>query len=179
MNHAATSDDGTIRPVEPPDRAAVLTIAHTSGLFPADELDDIAATLDRYLSGTSTDDRWIIATDSASPVGIAYYAPERMTNGTWNLYMLAIDADHQHRGHGAALVSHVEHDLRTGSQARLLLIETSGVPEFAGQRAFYTQLGYHLEARIREFYDTGDDKIIYRKVLTHAADRPAAADNQP
>lgn len=177
MNHAATSDDGTIRPVEPPDRAAVLTISHTSGLFPADELDDITATLDLYLSGTSTDDRWIIATDGASPVGIAYYAPERMTNGTWNLYLLAIDADHQHRGHGAALVSHVEHDLRTGSQARLLLIETSGVPEFAGQRAFYTQLGYHLEARIREFYDTGDDKIIYSKALTHVADRPAAADN--
>ena len=102
-----------------------------------------------------------------------------MTNGTWNLYMLAIDADHQRQGHGAALVSHVEHDLRTGSQARLLLIETSGVPEFAGQQAFYAQLGYHLEARISEFYDTGDDKIIYRKALTPAADLPSTTNNQP
>ena len=103
MNPALTPVDGIIRPVQPPDRAAVLTITHTSGLFPDDELDDIAATLDRYLAGTSTDDRWIIATDSTEPVGIAYYAPERMTNGTWNLYMLAIDANHHRQGHGAAL----------------------------------------------------------------------------
>ncbi len=170
MNPAPTSDDSIIRPVQPSDRAAVLTIAHTSGLFQADELNEIAMTLDLYLSETSTDDRWIIATDNASPVGIAYYAPERMTNGTWNLYMLAIDANHQRHGHGAAMVNHVEHDLRTSSHARLLLIETSGVPGFAGQRAFYAQLGYHLEARIRDFYDTGDDKIIYKKALTPATD---------
>lgn len=169
MYRALSTHHRIIRPVHPPDKTAVLTIAHTSGLFAADELEDISTTLDLYLSGTSTDDRWIIATAAGSPVGLAYYAPERMTNGTWNLYMLAVDANHQRHGHGAALVNHVERDLRS-SQARLLLIETSGVPEFAGQRTFYAQLGYHLEARIREFYDTGDDKIIYRKALTPTGD---------
>ena len=59
---------------------------------------------------------------------------------------------------------HVEQDLRSAG-ARLLLIETSGVPDFAVQRAFYAGLGCHEEARIREFYAAGDDKIVYWKHL--------------
>ncbi len=50
----------------------------------------------------------------------------------------------------------------------MLLIETSGVPDFAGQRAFYARLGYDEEARIREFYAPGDDKIVYWKLLQGA-----------
>ena len=50
-----------------------------------------------------------------------------------NLYPLAVRPDHRRSGHGAALVRHVEQDLH-GAQARLMLIETSGVLEFAGRR---------------------------------------------
>ena len=39
------------------------------------------------------------------------------------------------------------------------------MPDFAGQRAFYVRLGYHEEARIREFYGPDDDKVIYWKHL--------------
>jgi ribosomal protein S18 acetylase RimI-like enzyme len=170
MNPTPAPSNSIIRPVQPTDRAEVLKIAHTSGLFPPDELDDIAATLDRYLTGVATDDRWILAVDDA-PAGVAYYAPEQMTNGTWNLYMLAVDANQHRRGHGADLVRYVEDDLLTTGQGRLLLIETSGVAQFAGQRTFYTKLGYQLEAQIRDFYNVGDDKMIYRKTLT-PTDRP-------
>ena len=48
------------------------------------------------------------------------------------------------------------------------LIETSGVPDFAAQRAFYAGLGYHEEARIRDFYAAGDDKIVFWKRLVPA-----------
>lgn len=75
---------------------------------------------------------------------------------------------------------HVEHELRLAG-ARVLLIETSGVPEFAAQRSFYAGLGYHEEARIRDFYAAGDDKIVFWKLLTAggelrelSTDHPAA-----
>jgi ribosomal protein S18 acetylase RimI-like enzyme len=49
---------------------------------------------------------------------------------------------------------------------RILLVETSGLESFEYVRAFYRRSGYNEEARIREFYKTGDDKIIFRKALS-------------
>jgi hypothetical protein len=48
---------------------------------------------------------------------------------------------------------------------RVLIIETSGVPSFEPTRAFYRNHGYAEEARIREFYGPGDDKVVFWKAL--------------
>lgn len=61
-------------------------------------------------------------------------------------------------------MDHVERDL-TARGARILLVKTSGVPEFARTRRFYGGLGYDEEARIRDFYEDGDDKVVFRKAL--------------
>lgn len=42
---------------------------------------------------------------------------------------------------------------------------TSGLASFERTRAFYRKCGYDEEARIRDFYRAGDDKIVYRKAL--------------
>ena len=44
---------------------------------------------------------------------------------------------------------------------RILLIETSGLEEFARTRAFYHQCNYTKEARIREFYAPAEDKVVF------------------
>jgi ribosomal protein S18 acetylase RimI-like enzyme len=46
-----------------------------------------------------------------------------------------------------------------------LIVDTSSLPEFESTRNFYRKNGYTEEARIREFWKAGDDKIIYRKSL--------------
>ncbi|MFK8076507.1 MAG: hypothetical protein AB8B84_07965 [Granulosicoccus sp.] len=43
--------------------------------------------------------------------------------------------------------------------------ETSETDDFVRTRAFYAQLGYNEEARMREYYDASDDKIVFRKAL--------------
>ncbi len=190
MAHPFPPAPKAIRAVQPPDRAELLEIAAATGLFRPGEILDISAKLDTFLSSESPSDRWIIATDGDAVVGLAYCAPERMTSGTWNLYLLAIHPDYQGRGYGTRLVRYVETNLQNGG-ARLLLIETSGVPAFAGQRRFYANLGYHQEATIRAFYDAGDDKVVYRKALRAAdsvpesgeipvgADRPVGGSTSP
>lgn len=87
-----------------------------------------------------------------------------MTTGTWNLLFIAIHPDYQGQGRGTTLIHHVEQTLMARG-VRLLLVETSGVPSFERTRRFYRQRGYEQEARIREFYAAGDDKIVYRKAL--------------
>ena len=156
-----------IRAARPQDRESIIEIAQLSGLFPPDGIADIETTLAAFFAGQTDGDQWLVSILESRTAAIAYYAPERMTDGTWNLYLLAVHPEHQGQGLGGALVQQVEHDLLQLS-ARVLLIETSGVPDFAGQRAFYTRLGYHEEARIREFYAPGDDKIVYWKLLQRA-----------
>jgi ribosomal protein S18 acetylase RimI-like enzyme len=121
--------------------------------------------LDAFLTGTAgPGDRWVIDDLGGRLAGVAYYAPERMTEGTWNLYLLAVAPTAQGAGRGAALVRHVEADLVV-AEARVLLIETSGLDSFGVQRRFYRSLGFTEEARIRDFYAAGDDKVIFWKSL--------------
>jgi GNAT superfamily N-acetyltransferase len=153
-----------IRPTVPDDTVAILSLAVSSGLFPSDATDEVAGVLASALKGELGPDHVWLTDDDGGPVGAAYYAPERMTEGTWNLYMLAVHPDRQRQGRGAALVRHVEQSLAARG-ARLLLIETSGLGSFERTRNFYRALGYDEEARIREFYKAGDDKIVFRKLL--------------
>ena len=123
--------------------------------------------MDACLTGRTADDRWLVSGSGDDVTAVAYYAPERMTDGTWNLLLLAVRPQQQSQGLGGGLVRWVEQDLCRTS-ARVLLIETSGAADFADQRAFYARLGYHEEARIREFYGPDEDKIVYWKSLSDA-----------
>lgn len=154
-----------IRTVRAADREAVLAVVEAVGLFPAEELVEVEQMLDAFLTGTAgPGGRWVTDDIGSGSAGVAYYAPERMAEGTWNLYLLAVAPTAQGTGRGAALVRHVEADLLAAG-ARVLLIETSGVADFEAQRRFYRGLGYTEEARIRDFYAAGDDKVIFWKTL--------------
>lgn len=87
-----------------------------------------------------------------------------MTEGTWNLLLIAVHPAWQGTGIGTRLTTAVEMRLAAAG-ARLLLVETSGLPEFAATRGFYRRRGYAEEARIRDFYRAGEDKLVFRKAL--------------
>lgn len=87
-----------------------------------------------------------------------------MTEGTWNCYLLAIHPENQGVGYGSAMTQHVEL-LLAAQGGRVLLAETSGLEEFETVREFYRKNGYTEEARIRDFYTTGDDKIVFWKSI--------------
>lgn len=149
-----------IRPIKPNDMAALKAIIDANELFPADMLDDMMAD---YFGSKDSHDIWLTDDDNG-PVAIAYCAPERMTEGTWNLYLIAVHPDDQGKGHGTAIMLYIEKILLAQGE-RVLLIETSSLPSFERTQAFYRQCGYQEEARIREFYQASEDKIIFRKVL--------------
>jgi hypothetical protein len=58
----------------------------------------------------------------------------------------------------------LEETLRAGGH-RILIVDTSGDPAFARTRSFYRGNGYAEEARIREFWDVGIDKVTFWKHL--------------
>jgi GNAT superfamily N-acetyltransferase len=152
-----------IRPTTPDDTTALIAIADAIGFQP-NELEELSEMLVDYFSGDSDSAHFWITDDDNGPVGVAYCEPERMTNRTWNLQLIAIRPDHQGQGRGATLLRYVEQTL-TARGGRMLLVETSGLPGFERTRAFYAKCGYEKEARIRDFYAAGDDKVVFRKVL--------------
>lgn len=155
-----------IRPITPADTPALLALAEASGLFQPNELEQVGQMLAEYHgSGGAGDGQFWVTDDDGGPVGVAYCAPERLTEGTWNLYLIAVHPDRQRQGRGTTLLRYVEQKL-TDQGERVLLVETSGLASFERTRAFYRNSGYDEEARIREFYKAGDDKIVFRKALT-------------
>ncbi|MEL6531352.1 MAG: GNAT family N-acetyltransferase, partial [Pseudomonadota bacterium] len=130
-------------------------------MFPPEMLPDMTAP---YFAGETGTHRWIVF-DHGHVKGVAYYVPEQLTDGAWNLLLIAVDPVVHGDGIGTTLMEYIEADL-VQQDARILLVDTSGMPEFERTRGFYDMLGYEREARIRDYYSVGDDKVTFRKALT-------------
>jgi len=140
--------------------AEVKAVIDACGLFPSELLDGMTA---EYFKDQARAGYWLTY-DDGKPVAVAYCAPEPMTQGTWNLLLIAVHPDRQGKGYGAAMMHHLERALAANGQ-RVLLVETSGLPAFEKTREFYRKMGYDEEARIREFYQAGEDKIVFLKAV--------------
>jgi ribosomal protein S18 acetylase RimI-like enzyme len=163
-----------IRSIASDDTDALMTLADSIELFSPKELDELRQMLTDSLSQNSDNHPFWIVDDEDGLVGLAYCEPERMTDGTWNLQLIAVHPTHQRQGRGAKLLLFVEQTLADRG-ARVLLVETMGTPEFEYVRSFYRKNGYNEEARIREFYAEGMDKIVFHKALSKFSSDIAAA----
>ncbi|NEQ44782.1 MAG: GNAT family N-acetyltransferase [Leptolyngbya sp. SIOISBB] len=153
-----------IRPTVAADHDALIALATATGLFEPDQTQLLAD----MMQSPGEEDVWFTDDDGTAPVGVAYLAPEKMTHGTWNLYWIAVHPDQQKQGRGKAILSHVEQWLMDQGE-RILLVETAGTQDFDYVRKFYADNGFEQEARIRDFYDSEVDKIIFRKSMTPKA----------
>jgi len=154
-----------IRPIHTGDLEGLKEIIDLNELFPSELLDDM---IQPYFEESSEGEFWITYERNGLPVAIAYYAPERMTSGTYNLYLIAIHPDFQGKGIGRDMLDFIENHLKDRGE-RILLVETSGLPEFEKTRDFYKKNNYHQESVVREFYAQGEDKIIFWKSLQGVA----------
>lgn len=150
-----------IREIEPKDLKRLKEVIDSTGLFPSSLLDDM--TID-FFTNQDTSEIWLTKEVDNIPVAVVYCAPERMTEGTFNLYLIAIDQKFQGKGIGSEMMAYIENLLREKG-IRILIVETSSLPEFELTRKFYDNLGYTREAVIREFYQEGEDKVVFWKKL--------------
>jgi len=105
-----------------------------------------------------------VAVADSEVAGYVCYGPTPMTEGTWDLYWVAVSAGRQGRGVGSALVALAEKEVRSAG-GRQILIETSSKPGYEKTRRFYLSRGYQMVGCIPDFYASGDDKLILWKLL--------------
>jgi ribosomal protein S18 acetylase RimI-like enzyme len=153
-----------VRPTKHADILALQQVLDDTELFPSEMLPDM---IRGFLSGGDTAEIWLTCEVNGEPVGFCYATPEALAEGAWNMLAIAVQPSLQRAGYGAAIVAQLEDRLREQGQ-RILIADTSGVDDFAPTRAFYRKNGYTQEARIRDFWAAGDDKIVFWKSLTDA-----------
>lgn len=155
-----------IREVLARDRAAIVAVINSAGNLTDAEQACATGLLDIYLGDAGQQDyRFIAAIDGDDGLaGYACYGPRPLTDGTFDLYWIVVGRPRQRGGAGRLLVSGVEERL-AGLNGRIIIAETSGLPQYESTRGFYLACGFIEEARIREFYKPGDDLIVYIKRL--------------
>ncbi len=150
-----------IRKIIQQDIPALKEVLDTLELFPAEMLDNM---ISDYLDNPESQDIWFTAVENDKAISIGYAAPEQLTDGTYNLLALGVRSDIQSKGTGKQMLSYIENELRESGQ-RILIVETSSTEAYASSRKFYEYLGYTKEAVIRDFWEEGDDKVVYWKKL--------------
>lgn len=96
--------------------------------------------------------------------GYICYGPVPLTEGTWDVYWIAVTAGKQGQGIGNALITSAQDEIKR-VQGRLIIIETSSKPGYEKTRRFYLSQGYKIVGHIPDFYAPGDDKLVLHKQL--------------
>jgi ribosomal protein S18 acetylase RimI-like enzyme len=109
-----------------------------------------------------SDYEFVGAFDGDVLVGYACFGATPSTDRTYDLYWIAVHPGVQRGGVGTALMSELERQLEQRS-ARLLVIETSSRDDYLPTRRFYHKRGYDESARLRDFYASGDDRVVLTK----------------
>ncbi len=151
----------TIRKVKKDDLQYLKDVLNSIELFPSEILEDM---ISDFFNNPETEEIWFTATENEMPISIGYCAPEKLTEGTYNLYAIGVRSDIQGKGIGRTMMKYLEEELKKKGH-RILIVETSGTDDFELTRKFYENLGYSKEAVIRDFWKDGDDKVIYWKKL--------------
>jgi ribosomal protein S18 acetylase RimI-like enzyme len=153
-----------LAPLRPEDRARLRELLVSTRAFNAEEVEVALSLLDLSADDPSSYE-FIGAFDDERLMGYACFGPTPSTEGTYDLYWLAVDPAAQGRGYGRALAGEVERVLAARG-ARMLVAETSGRPDYAATRAFYLATGYAEAARVHDFYAPADDRIMLHRRLT-------------
>lgn len=157
-----------IRPMTRADRNQLLEIVRDTGMFTPAEVDVALELMDVFLDKPDQKDYIIAVADAGQTdavAGYVCYGPTPATEFTYDLYWIAVKPQLQHRGIGKTLLDFAEKQCFLNG-GRLIVIETSSTHKYAGTRDFYLRNGYGIEARIKDFYAAGDDRLIFTHRLS-------------
>ena len=154
-----------IRSMSGADRPPIMEILRDTPEFKPSEVTVAEELIDSYLDDPSGSGYHILVAEADSTVeGYICYGPTPLTQGTWDIYWMAVARQKQDHGIGSALLKSAEKEILE-DQGTLVIIETSSTPLYEKTRRFHLGEGYEVVCRIPDFYAPGDDKLIMQKRL--------------
>lgn len=155
-----------IRPSLPEEVDTFVEIARATGMFSPAEVDSLREVYDDFFDDNCEDgDQCLTLLEDGKITGFTYFGPDNIAVGSWELWWIVVDKSVQGTGRGGQLLREAE-KRAFEAQGRLMFIDTSSLPRYEPTRRFYLKHSYEQEAVLREYYAPGDDKVIYRRVLS-------------
>jgi GNAT superfamily N-acetyltransferase len=150
---------------EKEDVERIRQIVVSTGFFYDHEVEvAVELIVERLDEGESTGYHFVFAEVDGVVAAYSCYGPIPMTKSSFDLYWIVTHNDYRGKGIGKSLLEETFRQARQLGCA-LIIAETSGLEHYAPTRSFYDKNHFTLEARLRDFYDQGDDKFIYIKKL--------------
>lgn len=165
--HSDERPAARVRPMTKEDRREVAGLIDGVENFNPAEKECALELVDIYLEDPEQTD-YAFAVASGGTPGIQAYTcwgPVPLTRGTFDLYWIATRREARGLGFGRALVGHVERAIAS-SGGRLLVAETSAKSSYRNTIEFYRCLGFEEASHIADFYDVGDDRLIFVKRIS-------------
>ena len=145
-----------VEPAKPEDRQGILAVTANIGIFTDEEKDTVRELWDEQEKGYN----FLVAREGERLLGYSCFGERALTEGTYDLFWIAVDPSARRLGAGKTLMRATESEVQKRG-GRLLVVETSGLDKYESTRTFYDAAGYEKEAVIRDFYKPGDDLVIF------------------
>lgn len=155
-----------LRVMQPGDKSAIMAILGSTPEFKPSEIIVAEEVIGCFLNlGFASGYRvWVAVEGTDNIIGYLCFGQTPLTEGTWDIYWIAVVGTWRGRGVGRALLQHAEGEIRDGG-GRMVLVETSSKPGYQQARMFYGRMGYQPVSVITDFYAPGDSKLTLQKLL--------------
>lgn len=154
-----------IRSMVSDDKPAVMEILRATPEFLPPEIPVAEEVIDCYLDDPVRSGYEVcVGVVGTSVLGYICYGLTPLTEGTWDIYWIAVSSKFQGQGIGRKLMAWAEDRIKE-RRGRMVLLETSSKPAYEKTREFYLSLNYDVICEIADFYAPGDGQVIFQKIF--------------
>ncbi|HBF89194.1 MAG TPA: N-acetyltransferase [Bacteroidales bacterium] len=143
----------------------VREIVSSTGFFYDHEI-DVAVELvqERVEKGIESGYYFIFADYEGKTIGYSCYGEIPCTTKSFDLYWIAVHNDFRDKGIGKKIFDETYNAIKK-QNGRKIYIETSSREKYIPTQKFYDRCKCDLEARLKDYYDKDDDKLVYVKTV--------------
>jgi len=145
----------------------VTEIVRSTNFFREDEV-LVARELveEAFHKGKESGYEFIFAEVNGRTIAYSCYGLIPCTLKSYDLYWIATHNDFRGKGIGRIVLEKTEEAvMQLGGKT--VYVETSSKEQYVSTRVFYEKNNYILKAQFEDFYDIGDDKCVYIKVVNN------------
>lgn len=162
-SRVTSAGSASVRDFRPGDRMGAEEALVASGAFRQEEIRVALGVIDDALE--DPEGYLLLAAELEGEMrGYVCAGSTPLTASTWHLYWVCVHPEAAGHGLARALHERLEGVVRSRG-GRRLVVETSGRRDYERARRFYEAVGYRAVGRIPDFYEDGDDCVLYSKVL--------------